>query len=205
MNFQDLKSSVNDLHLFNLNDIRKLDPEFHRQQLTDWQVRGYIRPLAGGYYILADLEVDEGLLFFAANRIYAPSYISLESALAFYQVIPETVLGVTSVSTRKTRRLESNWGMLTYRRIKPATYFGYEVWGGKDNQKILLARLEKAVLDYLYLNAHLQTGEDFEGLRWNREVLQSQLDFQLFEHYLAVYKVKSLAQRVQVMKDYLDA
>jgi predicted transcriptional regulator of viral defense system len=205
MDFRALRSKLIDLPLFNFNDIRKIDPGFHRQQLTGWQKRNYIQPLAGGYYIFSDREVDEAFLFMAANRIYAPSYISLESALAIYQVIPETVLGVTSVSTRKTRRLESNWGMLTYRRIKPATYFGYEVRGGKENQKFLLARLEKAVLDYLYLNTHLRSSEDFVGLRWNQETLKSQMDLQLFEKFLAVYKNRALTERVQKMKDYLNA
>jgi hypothetical protein len=48
MRFRDFESKVQDLPFFNLNDIRKFDPGFHRRQLVDWQKRGYIQPLAGG-------------------------------------------------------------------------------------------------------------------------------------------------------------
>jgi hypothetical protein len=76
MRFREFESRISDLPAFNLNDVRKLDPEFHRQQLYDWQNRGYIKPLAGGYYLLADRAIDESFLFMAANKIYEPSYVS---------------------------------------------------------------------------------------------------------------------------------
>ncbi len=78
MKFRDFQRQIRDLPVFNLNDIRKLDPDFHRQQLSDWLNRGYIQSLAGGYYLLADAQVDESCLFMIANRIYEPSYISKE-------------------------------------------------------------------------------------------------------------------------------
>ena len=40
MRFLDLQNYVKNLPAFNLNDIRKFDPGFHRQQLTDWLDRG---------------------------------------------------------------------------------------------------------------------------------------------------------------------
>jgi predicted transcriptional regulator of viral defense system len=73
---------------------------------------GFIQPPAGGYYILEDRAMDEMVLFMVATKIYKPSYISLESAFAYYGVIPETVFGVTSVSSRNTKQYESAWGAL---------------------------------------------------------------------------------------------
>ena len=70
MRFIDFQRQAKDLPAFNLNDIRKFDPDFHRQQLSDWLDRGYIQSLAGGYYLLAGTQVDESLLFMLANRIY---------------------------------------------------------------------------------------------------------------------------------------
>src|SRR3989338_11587014 len=35
-----------------------------------------------------------------ANRLYGPSYVSLEYALGFYRLIPETVYTVTSITTK---------------------------------------------------------------------------------------------------------
>ena len=70
MRFIDFQRQAKTLPAFNLNDIRKFDPDFHRQQLSDWLDRGYIQSLAGGYYLLAGTQVDESLLFMLANRIY---------------------------------------------------------------------------------------------------------------------------------------
>ena len=59
MQFREFQPFARTLPAFNLNDVRKFDPGFHRQQLTDWVNRGYITQLANGYYLLVDTEVDE--------------------------------------------------------------------------------------------------------------------------------------------------
>jgi len=94
---------VKNFLLSKLNDIRKFDPDFIRRQLTTWTRKGYLRSIVAGYYVMAETNVDERLLFMTANIICEPSYIRLETALSYYQVIPETVLGVTSISSRKTK------------------------------------------------------------------------------------------------------
>jgi len=50
MKFRDFQLHAKDLPAFTLNDVRKFDPDFHRQQLSDWLSRGYIQSLAGGFY-----------------------------------------------------------------------------------------------------------------------------------------------------------
>lgn len=205
MRFREFESKVQDLPFFNLNDICKFDPAFHRRQLVDWKKRGYIQPLVGGTYILADRIVNEVLLFMAANQVYSPSYVSLESALAYHQVIPESVLGVTSVSSRKTQQFESTWGQFSYRSIKPAFMFGYQVVKDKPTQMYLVASLEKAILDYVYLNPHVSTVEDFEGLRWNKDVLSSLGESEGFIRYLQLFDKHALENRVNELMRYIDA
>lgn len=205
MKFRDFQTHAKNLPTFNLNDVRKLDPDFHRQQLSDWLARGYIKFLAGGYYLLADEQVDESYLFMLANKIYEPSYISRESALAYHQVIPESVLGVTSVSSRKTKQFESEWGRLSYRSIKPMLMFGYRVVERDRKIKYKIASLEKAVLDYLYWNAGIESGEDLEGLRWNKQQLLDLEDNPLFWKYLKIFNIKALARRVEVVLEYIHA
>jgi predicted transcriptional regulator of viral defense system len=190
---------------FTLNDIRKVDPHFHKRQLMDWLKRDYIRTFAGEYYILADQQIDEPTRFMLANRLYEPSYISLETALAYYQVIPEAVLSITSVSSRKTKQYQSDWGSLTYRSVKPVLMFGYEVIEVSSTRKYLMARPEKAVLDYLYLNPKVSSIEDFEGLRWNREELQPVVDGARFHEYLTIFDKQALSGRVDILRRYLDA
>jgi predicted transcriptional regulator of viral defense system len=205
MRYRDFESKIKHLPVFNLNDVRKLDPGFHRPQLSYWQERGYIKPLAGGYYALADRDIDEMFLFMVANKLYEPSYVSLESALAYYQVIPETVLGVTSVSSRKTKQFESAWGVFSYRTIKPGYMIGYRVVEISPDKKIKIACPEKAVLDYLYLNSEIQSVADFEGLRWNRDQLQTLLDRSVFSAYVNIFNKRALENRINQFMEHLDA
>jgi predicted transcriptional regulator of viral defense system len=205
MRFREFESRIRALPTFNLNDVRKLDPGFHRQQLNYWLNQGYIKPLAGGYYILADRAMDEMLLFMVANRIYEPSYVSLESALAYYEIIPETVLGVTSISSRKTKQYESAWGVFSYRSVKPQTMIGYQVIENSPGIKFKIAYLEKALVDYLYLNSEIQTIADFEGLRWNRTQLNELLDHTVFTRYVNIFDKRALENRVTQFLEYLNA
>lgn len=205
MRFREFESRIRELPAFNLNDARKLDPDFHRQQLNYWQNQGYIKPLAGGYYILADRVIDEKYLFMVANKIYEPSYVSLESALAYYGVIPETVFGVTSVSSRKTKQYDSTWGVFSYRSVKPQYMIGYQVIESGAGNKFKIASLEKALLDYLYLNSGIQSVADFEELRWNRTQLRGRLDSSIFAKYINIYGKRALESRVNQFMEYLDA
>jgi len=205
MIFRDFETQMKSLPAFNLNDVRKIAPDFHRQQLSDWLDRGYIKSLVGGYYLLADAQVNESTLFMLANRIYEPSYISRESALAYYLVIPESVLGVTSVSSRKTRQFDSEWGRLSYRSIKPSLMFGYQVIEKDKMIKYKIASLEKAVLDYLYWNPAIESGADLEGLRWNKEQLGRLEDNPIFWKYLKIFNSKSLNRRVDAVMEYIHA
>ncbi|NSW53826.1 MAG: hypothetical protein HPY85_15100 [Anaerolineae bacterium] len=202
MQFREFEQRVRNLPAFNLNDIRKFAPGFHRQQLSYWQNQNLIRPLTAGYYLLSDREMNESILWMMANRIYEPSYISLESALAHYGVIPESVLGATSISARKTQQFESPWGMLTYRSIRPELMFGYQVIETSHGWKYKIARLEKAVLDYLYLS-RIQSIDDFEALRWNQSPLLVLQNNPIFDQYTKVFHKKTLENRVELLMGYL--
>jgi predicted transcriptional regulator of viral defense system len=205
MKFREFQVYAQDLPAFNLNDIRKFDPDFHRQQLRDWIERGYVRFLVNGYYLLADVRVDESRLFMLANRIYEPSYISRESALAYYHVIPESVLGVTSVSSRKTMQFDSEWGTFSYHSIKPVLMFGYRVVIQDKMTKYKIANLEKAVLDYLYWNKGIVSQDDFAGLRWNKDELSGLEGNPLFRKYLKIFDNQALERRVERLLEYIHA
>ena len=205
MRFIEFREQVKDLPGFSLNDLRKFDPSFHKRQLMDWIKRGYIQSFAGEYYLLADQPMDESLLFMLANRLYRPSYISLESALAYYHVIPESVLSVTSISSRKSKQFDSEWGVFYYRSVKPLYLFGYEVIEMGPSRKYAIASLEKAVLDYLYLNTHITSSEYFEGLRWDKESLLSIVTGDRFRTFQNIFNKKALDNRVDQLMRYLDA
>lgn len=99
----------------------------------------------GLYALRVDPPQEEAI----ANKLYAPSYISFEYALARYGVIPESVYAVTSATTRITREFIINNKSFTYSHIKKQAYRGYRIekMGGVT---ALMAEPEKALVDYLY-------------------------------------------------------
>jgi len=90
--------------------------------------------------------------FEIANKIYQPSYISFETALSFYGIIPETIYEVISASSRTTRSFNVNDIKYSYKKIKKNCFNGYKPIKIKD-ATILIAEPEKALVDYLYLVA----------------------------------------------------
>jgi len=168
MNYISFRNLMKDFTVFSLRDILRVDPGFHRRRLSEWQDKGYLRKVVKGFYLFADHPIDELVLFEIANRIYKPSYISLGSALAYYQLIPESVHGVTSVSTRRTYRFSTGLAEFRFRTVSPDFFFGYELVPARG-KRVKIARPEKAVLDLLYLDPHLRDGPGFESLRIDRE------------------------------------
>lgn len=81
MRYIELREYLKDFTLFSISDIRKIDPNFHRRRLTEWQDKGYILKVIRGYYLFSDTKINEQALFQIANRIYQPSYISFERTL----------------------------------------------------------------------------------------------------------------------------
>lgn len=125
--------------------------------------QGGLIKLRKGLYGLAD-ELPSDLV--VANRLYAPSYVSFEYALAYHRLIPEVTYTVTSATPRPTYAIETAGKRFEYHRIKRPAYTGYEpVRLGSDT--VLLATPEKAVVDYLYfvslrkqtLNDRLRAGK----------------------------------------------
>jgi len=204
MNFIKLRDSLKDFTVFSLHDILQVDQSFHRRRLNEWQSKGYIRKVIKGFYIFSDLVLNENVLFEVSNRIYKPSYVSLESALSYYHLIPESVYGVTSVSTRRTYRFMTSMTEFSYRTVRPEFYFGYVVQA--YNQKVFkIAKPEKAVLDYFYLNPHLRNENDFESLRVNSEQFFEIVDEGILLNYLTKSLKKSLKERISRFIDFMSA
>jgi len=108
--------------------------------------KGFFVKLKNGLYTFkhhypSELEI--------ANKIYTPSYVSLEYALSFYNIIPETVYSVTSITSKTTREFVINNVSYTYSKIKKSAFTGY-IKKYFNGQMALIAEQEKAFIDYLY-------------------------------------------------------
>jgi len=195
MRYNQLKEKLNNFVLFSLQDIRKQEPSFDRRRLNEWQAKGYIKKVRRGFYVFTDLDLDEESLFLIANRIYEPSYVSLETALSFYNLIPEGVYSITSVSTIKTASFGSSVGHFNYRKIKPELFFGYSLKAYQGHH-YKIAEAEKAVLDYLYLHPEMSDSPNFSEWRLNRAEFLSLADMSKLSKYLSLFNSKALDKRV---------
>lgn len=108
--------------------------------------KGLIIKLRKGFYCFSTYMPSE---FEIANKIYQPSYISFDSALSYYQMIPETIYSITSATSQITRSFKVNNLLYTYQKIKKEAYGGYRPQN-MQGFTVLIAEPEKALADYLY-------------------------------------------------------
>jgi predicted transcriptional regulator of viral defense system len=203
MNYLTFREIFKDFTVIALADIFGVDPHFHRRRLNDWQDKGYLTKIIKGYYRLSDTPLDENSLFETANRIYGPSYISVEMALSYYGFIPEAVYGITSVATRPTKTFATPIGTFIYQTIKPGLFFGYRIEPYGTHKHFALATPEKAVLDYLYLRPALTGIEDFASLRVDPETIRQKARETDFFAYLARFENQALSRRATLFWNYL--
>lgn len=194
MQFIEFQNQFSIYPIFSLQDVRKLLCDFSYRQLDRWEKKGYLKKMKRGFYCFGTQGIDQNFLFYAANKIYAPSYVSLEMALKHYGLIPEEIFQITSVGTKKTTNFETSVGNFSYSQIKPSLYFGYRLIDF-GQQKILIAEPEKAILDYLYIHPKLKTVDDFLGMRINVDEFRTHINLDKFQQYLKIFNNKQLSKR----------
>jgi len=111
-------------------------------------------------------------VFSVAQRIYGPSYISMESALSHHGWIPEGVYVCTSASFGNARTFDTPLGTFTYKRI-PQLVFYAEVERCTDTvgNVFLMASPAKALADYVYARK-----AEFAGIEDAAESLRIERD-----------------------------
>ena len=204
MQYLKFRETFKDFTVISSADIGSVDAHFQRRRLNEWQDKGYLKKIIKGYYRFSDTALDENILFETANRIYAPSYISMEMAFSYYGFIPEAVYGITSATTRPTRTFSTQAGIFIYQTLKPRLFFGYQIMEYGAQKHFTIASPEKAILDYFYLHPSLTKTEDFISLRFNREVIGQKVKESVFCEYLDRFEQKALSNRVAIFWGLLN-
>ena len=167
MEFNSLLKLIGDEPIFESSILLAgdVDPKLIRIQLSRWIKAGKIYQLRRGLYSIAPpYQRQQPHPFLVANHLQKASYVSLQSALSFYGLIPEVVNITTSVSTGRPERLDTPLGTFEFRHIKTELLFGYRMTE-LGEQSALIATPEKALLDLIYL----QPGGD--SLAYLKELL----------------------------------
>jgi len=198
MTFLEFKDKMFKLGCFNTHQVYAWDPGFDRNNFVRWVKKGLLLRLRQGYYTFPEYKDQADFALFFANRMYRPSYISLHTGLAFFGLIPEAVVHITSVTSLKTASFQNDFATYTYKSIREELMFGYRSKAIGRGQSIQLAQPEKALLDLLYLYPFYHTEQDMEELRMDEDFLHDDFDLGLLDDYLHRFKSKALEKRVKL-------
>ncbi|MDQ1339112.1 MAG: hypothetical protein QG567_262 [Campylobacterota bacterium] len=166
-----------------------------------------LTPLKSGYYIYNPLHnntlVSKEII---ANVLLGPSYVSLNFALWFHGLIPESVYEITSITTKRSKSFETPFGIFSYAQIKKELFnIGLEIKTSK-NGNFIIAGKEKALCDKVYFTKDIDLRSqkvmmEFleDDLRIDMEELEN-CDMSIFEEYSKISKSKKIEVLTKVIQ-----
>lgn len=170
-------------------------------QLSRWQKAGKLIQLRRGVYLLADafrkVNINEPYL---SSVLKKPSYLSLEKALEYHNLIPEAVPVYTSVTTKRQGKFICPVGVFEYRHIKSSLFWGYTSVT-LNGQTAFIASPEKALLDFFYLQRRKITMEYIQELRLQNI---NQVDLNKLLIYGRKFKKPKMLSVCKLIKEYIE-
>ena len=143
-----------------------------------------------------------------ANHLYAPSYVSMLSALRYYSLIPETVYTNQSMTFKHAKAFDTPLGRFEYTHISREAFSIGLSCGRKDGYAFVMATPEKALCDLIANSTnvnlrYLKDAETYleEDLRMERDDFR-QMDAVIFEEYIKVgKKTNSIQTLLKLLKN----
>lgn len=194
---------------FDLNVLASVFPETKHiiEKARRLESDGKIIRLKRGLYVASPEETGKVLnRNLIANHIYGPSYVSLQTALRHYGLIPERVHLIQSLTTKHSRSFETPVGSFDYESCR-MEYFPIGVRPENENGiTYLIATPEKALCDLINYSkgVNLRFMKDValyleEDIRFDMDAL-SGLDISILEN-CAAYSRKS--QNINTLIKYI--
>lgn len=201
MEFAELVEIIKDEPVFETGLLLAGDanPREIRRQLSRWKQAGKIHQLRRGLYCLAPpFQKVNPHPFLVANRMLQASYVSLQSALAYYGMIPEYVPVMMSVTTGRPAHWETPLGPFDFRHVQVDFFDGYHLVDLGDKQRAFIASLEKALLDLIYLEPG---GDELDYLVELRLSNLNRLDWQSLKSMARQIGKPKLTRAVTVIQE----
>ena len=144
------------------------------RQLVD---TGQIIRLKRGMYVLSEELTQQPInRFLVANHLYGPSYVSQQTALRYYGLIPEAVYSIQSVTTKAARSFDTPIGMFFYTTAQQRWFpIGIQMHT-ESNFSYLIATPEKALMDVVQFTAGVSMRYAKEVGEWLEEDLRFDMD-----------------------------
>ncbi len=195
MKYIDFQNTFKNHILIDVREVKNIFPDFESRRFYEWQKKNYIKKITKLFYFFVDKKINENDICYIANKLLEPSYLSLEYALRYYNLIPEIVYSITSITTRKTKIISTEISNFQYRSIKENLFFAYKII--KINEtSFKMAEPEKALLDFLYLRSDIKNENDIEELRLNKEVFKEIINQEKLKQYTEVFNSKTLSAKI---------
>ncbi len=197
MKYLDFRQFFKNFAIITCQDIKNVFGNVNNAQLIGWQKRGLLTKVKRGMFILPDEKID---LHIIANKLNY-SYISLEYALSYHQIIPDIARVITSISKNRNEKIQNSLGFFYYRKITGKLFTGYALMKNVNSSKMFrMASPEKALFDLVYFRSDLKKSEDFESLR-----LSLPADFKIkeIEKYANVVIASQIKNRLNKLIKYL--
>lgn len=170
---------------------------------------GEILRLKPGLFVLAQpYRKTEPHPFVLAAGLHAPSHISLESALAWYGLIPEAVYQVSSVTLARSREFTTPLGVFSFRRVPVRLpRAGVEAVEVARNAWAFIATPLRAIADLVYLNKEIAwkrngLGYLTESLRIEEDDLR-EMSFHTLDEILESFRCRRVSAYLQELKGAL--
>lgn len=146
-----------------------------QKSLSVWVRKEKLIQLRRGHYLLPDeVRTRDPSEYYVSNYLYGPSYVSLLTALSYYNMIPGAVGQIQGVTPRHGNTWETELNTFTYRKLKTERFWGYTVRStdhpdvSPEQSRFYIARLEKALLDLFYLQSGPWTAERIRQMRFQQ-------------------------------------
>lgn len=171
-------------------------------KISDMIKQGQILQLKRGLYLTGpDLDLGQPHSFLISQHLRGPSYISLETALEFWGLIPERAHEISSVTLKTTQIYDTIVGRFSYQKSTfPYYTFGIENVEIAAGKWVLMASMEKAICDKLIFTSNLNIRSVvqmqsylFEDLRINEQAIKN-LNSSLIKSWCAVSPKKNTLQ-----------
>ncbi|MBA4370960.1 MAG: hypothetical protein C0418_05205 [Coriobacteriaceae bacterium] len=201
MNYQAVLEIIGDDALFETGLLLAgaRDARAIQRQLSRWVRSGRLIKLRRGLYVVpAPHRTRSPDLFEVSNRLVRPSFVSMESALHFHELIPDVPFGVTAVTTGRTGTHDTPLGTYIYHHIGPSRFWGFDEREIAPGRRAYVATPERALLDLLYA----RRGSDEPAyLRQLRLQNLDHLDGALLDEMARRFGVAKLGRAVGAIQD----
>ena len=158
-----------------------------------------------GLYVLGKEYNKPYNKFILANLIYGPSYITGQTALAFWNMIPERVELTISMTMKRKKQFETPVGRFAYLCCpKKAFNIGVQLEDTGDQKNFLIASPEKALCDMMAIQTHISTKremKEFLDLMRLDNSVNKDLDLSLLEKIKTGYRRHSIELLVNCLKE----